>query len=268
MTPGAAPVTLDTAGMPDTPGRQGVDMLDHALAEPYWLDDLDLARRHLAREWAPIGCLIEANPITVGGVRGMAQLWKHPVPGQEQGLVYGVSVFLAKTTQTANIMYFMDERLLGMTGIRESVVASKDPAMLQDLLDRKPHPYDPELHGRLPFNRSDAEVWDEQFPGHPLTCVRAWLHDLDRIVTVDPAFAGLPDFRGTTRQANGRLPNGIRAMAEQPAGRPRTAPLQKPGYRQGPPARPVISARLPSTPEPLRECRASSGAMVSHICGA
>jgi hypothetical protein len=42
------------------------------------------------------GCLIEANPIIVGGVRSMAQLCKHPVPGQEHGLVYGVSVFLAK----------------------------------------------------------------------------------------------------------------------------------------------------------------------------
>jgi hypothetical protein len=102
-------------------------------------------------------------------------------------------------------MYFMDERLLGATGLRESVVACKDPAMLHDLLDdRRPHPYDPELHGRLPFNRSDAEVWDAQFPGHPLTRVRAWLRDLDRTVTVDPAFAALPDFRGATRQANGR----------------------------------------------------------------
>jgi hypothetical protein len=52
MTPRAAPVTLNTTGTPDTPGRQGVDILDHALEEPYWLDDLDLARRHLAREWA------------------------------------------------------------------------------------------------------------------------------------------------------------------------------------------------------------------------
>ncbi|MFY9778174.1 MAG: hypothetical protein WAK28_26705 [Trebonia sp.] len=120
MIPRAAPVTLDTTGTQDTPGRQGVQMLDHALAEPYWLDDLDLAQRHLAREYAPVGCLIEANPITVGGVRGMAQLYKRPVPGQEHGLVFGVAVFLAKTTQTANIMYFVDE--IGATGAREVVV--------------------------------------------------------------------------------------------------------------------------------------------------
>ena len=214
MTPGAAPVTLDTTSTPDTPGRQGVHMLDHALAEPYWLDDLDLARRHLAREYAPIGCLIEANPIIVGGVRGMAQRYKRPVPRKEHGLVFGVAVFLAKTTQTANIMYVVDE--IGATGAREAVVAELrmreaaglDKAALDEAaLDEfiwPPHPYDPELRGLLPFNPADDERWDEKFPWHPLTCVRAWLRDLDRIVTVDPAFAALPDFRGTTRRAQGR----------------------------------------------------------------
>ena len=77
-------------------------------------------------------------------------------------------------------------------------------AALDKLLMGEPHPYDPGLRGRLPFNPADDEVWDEKFPGHPLTCVRAWLRDLDRIVTVDLAFAALPDFRGTTRQAQGR----------------------------------------------------------------
>jgi hypothetical protein len=210
MTPRAAPVTLDTTGVPDTPGRQGVHILDHALAEPYWLEDLDLARRYLAREYAPNGCLIEANPITVGGVRGMAQLYKRPISGQGHGLRFGVAVFLAKTTQTANIMYVMDE---GRTsGWREAVVTDmrmgEMPVMTKAALDKllmgEPHPYDPGLRGRLPFNPADDEVWDEKFPGHPLTCARAWFRDLDRIVTVDPAFAALPDFRGTRRQAEGR----------------------------------------------------------------
>jgi hypothetical protein len=57
--------------------------------------DLPASRRYITAPGRR-GCLIEANPIIVGGVRSMAQLWKHPVPGQEHGLVYGVSVFLAK----------------------------------------------------------------------------------------------------------------------------------------------------------------------------
>ena len=180
-----------------------LDILDRALGEPYWLDDLDLARRKLARDYAQIGCLIEANPITVGGVRGMTQLWKMPAPApQGHGFHFGVSVYLAKTTQTVEIMHGMDETRLGKTGMREVLVAVK--LQNYDHAHRALHPYDPELHGRLPFNRSDDEVWDEQFPGHPLTCVRAWLRGLDRIVTVDPAFAALPDFRGTTRQPEGR----------------------------------------------------------------
>jgi hypothetical protein len=72
------PLTLDAPAMLGRPGRQGVEMLDQALAEPYWLDDLDLARRHLAREYALIGCLIEANPITVGGVRGHSAALETP----------------------------------------------------------------------------------------------------------------------------------------------------------------------------------------------
>jgi hypothetical protein len=212
MIPPAALVTLDTTGMLDTPGRQAVDTLDHALAEPYWLEDLDLARRHLAREYAQTGCLIEANPITVGGIRGIAQLWKHRIPGRKHGLTFGATVFLAKTTQTVYITYFMDE--IGITGTRETYVlerlfrqeAGTTKATMDELMQlaQPPHPYDPELHGQLPFNRADDEMWDEQFPKHPLTCVRAWLRDLDRIVTVDPAFAALPDFRGTTRHAEGR----------------------------------------------------------------
>ena len=42
-------------------------------------------------------------------------------PGTRTGVC--VSVFLAKTTQTVNIVYRMDESRLGATGIREAVVA-------------------------------------------------------------------------------------------------------------------------------------------------
>jgi hypothetical protein len=211
MIPPVAPVMLDTAGLqrdrqyfvdPSTGAAMSLDILDRALDEPFWLDDLDLARRKLARGYAQIGCLIEAKPITVGGVRGMAQIWKQPAPAQGRGFLFGVAVWLAKTTQTVQIMYLMDEARLESTGMREVLVVVK----LQNYghASGEPHPYDPELHGRLPFYRSDDEVWDEQFPGHPLTCIRAWVRGLDSIVTVDSAFAALPDFRGTTRQPEGR----------------------------------------------------------------
>ena len=212
MVPPAAPVTLDTTGWqqdrryfvdPSTGGTMSLDILDRALGEPYWLDDLDLARRKLARDYAQIGCLIEANPITVGGVRGMTQLWKMPAPAPRgHGFHFGVSVYLAKTTQTVEIMYGMDETRLGKTGMREVLVAVK----LQDYdhAHREPHPYDPNCTADCRSTALTTRFWDEQFPGHPLTCVRAWLRGLDRIVTVDPAFAALPDFRGTTRQPEGR----------------------------------------------------------------
>jgi hypothetical protein len=234
MVPPAAPVMLDTTGLqrdrryfvdPSTGGTMSLDIIDRALREPYWLNDLGLARRKLARDYAQIGCLIEANPITVGGVRGMTQLWKQSAPDHRHGFLFGVSVWLAKTTQTVAIMYSMDEARRESTSSREVWVA----VMLQnhDHAVQEPHPYDPELHGRLPFSRSDDEVWDEQFPGHPLTCVRAWLRGLDQIVTVDPAFAALPDFRGTTRQPEGRLRGGFQAVVGRRGDR---WPVQSPGY--------------------------------------
>lgn len=202
-----APVTLDTTGLesfeqgfvdPSTGAGTFLNILDYALDYPYWLDDLDLARREFAREYASAGCLIEADPITVSNVRGMAQIWKTQ-SDQDHGMTFGASVIFAKTTQAVNIMHLM-KTARGTAGAREAIVTLK----LQNYLHREPHPYDAELFCRLPFHRADDEVWDEQFPGHPLTCVRAWLHDLDRIVTFDPAFAALPDFHGTMRQSRGR----------------------------------------------------------------
>jgi hypothetical protein len=209
MIPPAAPVKLDTTGLrqdresyvdTSTGAVLRLFILDRASTAPYWLNDLDLARRYLARQYAARGCLIEANPITVGAVRGIAQIYKLPLPGQGNFNVFGVSVCLAKATQTVEIVYFMDETHLGFAHFRELTVM----AMLGKFGHRESHPYDSELDSRLPFLRADDEMWDDQFPGHPLTYVRAWLRDIDRIVTVDPAFAALPDFQGTRRQAQDR----------------------------------------------------------------
>ena len=192
MIPQAVPVTLDTTKGwtrqarkarasifvdPSTGATIALGIFD-PLEEPYWLDDLDLARRHLAREYAPIGCLIEANPITLGGVQGMAQLWKRPIPDQEHGLIFGVTVFLAKTTLTAHIMYWIDGGCW-TTGIREAVVLEK--LMRGGGHNRGDHTQ--ALAGAASIRPRTARPIavqprrprgvDEMLPGHPLTCVRA-----------------------------------------------------------------------------------------------
>jgi hypothetical protein len=198
-----APAAYDTTGWRQNPDRSGwtdpetgvglsLTVRDE-LDEPYWLEDLDLARRKLAHDYSMIGCLIEAFPVTVGGVRGMAQLFKVPDSRWERGRAYAASVFLAKAGITVNLGCVLTEG--PVTGTRETLVAlqtTDSPGPLG-------HPYDPELQGRLPYLPSDDEVWDQHSPEHPLSVVRAWVRGLDRIVWIDPAFAALPDYRGSTR---------------------------------------------------------------------
>ncbi|ROP38168.1 hypothetical protein [Saccharothrix texasensis] len=58
-----------------------------------------------------------------------------------------------------------------------------------------PHPYAPEVEGRLPFHKGDDPRYDPQFADHPLTRVRAWAHHVIRTARVDPRFAALAPFQ-------------------------------------------------------------------------
>ncbi|MFE4603457.1 hypothetical protein ACFRKE_21675, partial [Kitasatospora indigofera] len=78
----------------------------------------------------------------------------------------------------------------GMSGLREAVV-----------LDRvgpgdyfQPHPYAPDLELPLPYHVADHEEWDEQFPTHPLSMVRAALRRITPTVVLDDGFKALPAF--------------------------------------------------------------------------
>ncbi|WP_433337453.1 hypothetical protein [Spirillospora sp. CA-294931] len=201
------PIRLDTTGLQATDRDGWVDPKTgmivsltedgRALTEPYWLDDLDQARHKLACDYGEAGCLIEADPISVGGTMGMVQLFKVPDAQRERGLIFSATIFVAKTTETVRMQFIAREG--GITGAREAVVAVK----LQNFGQRDKHPYAPEFHSRLPYLRSDDEAWDELFPEHPLSLLRAQIKHTARTARVDPGFAALPQFRGTTR-AQGR----------------------------------------------------------------
>lgn len=163
------------------------------LTEPYWLEDLDLARRKLAHDYGTIGCLVEAVPVTIAGSRGMAQVFKVPSGEGERGRTYAASVFLAKAGATTNFGCVLTED--SPTGVRETMVALH----AGDQLDHGGHRYDPELRSKLPYLPSDEETWDQHYPEHPLSVVRAWIRGLDDVVRLTPWFAALPEYRGYTR---------------------------------------------------------------------
>ena len=89
----------------------------------------------------------------------------------------------------------------GRTGMREAVLVAQlgfDGWVL-------PHPYAPEVRGRLPFHKGDDPRYDAQFADHPLSRVRAWAHHVVRTARVDPGFAALPPFSKNPRTACGSM---------------------------------------------------------------
>ncbi|MCI2421353.1 hypothetical protein MOQ72_28320 [Saccharopolyspora sp. K220] len=194
-------VTFDSTGFqrvdettwlhPANGDRISVKLKNTPLAESAWLEDIPTMRRNLAFEYARFGCLIEAEPVVLGGVRGVCQVMKAQIPNAPSGQVFMASIFLAKAGCHAMVSCSAEET--GITGAREVTVMVKLGLVHGDgwVL---PHPYAPELQGALPFHRGDDPAWDAQFPDHPLSRVRARVGSMLATATVDPAFAALPDF--------------------------------------------------------------------------
>lgn len=144
--------------------------------------------RDLAVKAAEVGCLIEASVTTIGGVLAVYQLVKLPLPDAPAGQAFVGTFILPKTDRSVVVKVQSLEQ--GTTGLREAVL------MNQVGFERwvMPHPYAPELNGRLPFHAGDDPRYDTSFPEHPLTRVRACLQHVARTAEVDPGFAALPPF--------------------------------------------------------------------------
>jgi hypothetical protein len=194
------PIAIDTTGLvPEGEGQWrdqstqdgvAVDFTNSPLNEPFWLEDLDAARRKLAHDYGQLGCLVEADSISFGGVPAMYQLIKIPAPGRPTGVVFLAIVFVAKATCYAQVTYRAEEG--PTTGVREAVVM--DQLGIPDDWVR-PHPYAPDVRSKLPYIRGDDPGWDAQFPDHPLTRARAWVRRAARTARVHPTFAELPTYR-------------------------------------------------------------------------
>ncbi len=178
---------------------------------PAPLDDLPLLRRKLAEETAESGSLIEAHVVRLGGVPALFQLIKLPIPGQATGLAYIAAFTVPRATCSAVLRIQCAEGQ--PTGVRESAVAAQ--AGVGNCFP--PHPYAPDLRGKLPYHVADEAGWDQQFPDHPLTRARAWAHRMLATAQVDPQFAALPPFEPGT-------PAPEQAPSPEPAASPDPAP--------------------------------------------
>ena len=191
-------VTFDTSGLqrvdektwlqPTSGDRITVVLQNSRLNEAAWLEDVPAMRRNLAAEYASAGCLIEAEPVVLDGVRGVCQVVKVPLPDAPSGQVFMANIFMAKSDSF--VMFGFAAAESGTTGVREAMIGARI-GMEGWVL---PHPYDPELKSALPFHRGDDPAWDAQFPDHPLSRVRAWVRWGLSAARVDPSFAQKPDF--------------------------------------------------------------------------
>ncbi|QKG19812.1 hypothetical protein [Actinomadura verrucosospora] len=193
-------VAFDTTGLQQVDGTTWVhpgsgdriilNVQDSRLGEEAWLENVPAMRRNLATAYAQMGCLIEAEPVVLGGVRGVCQVVKAPIPNAPSGQVFMANIFLAKADRY--VMFGCSAAESGTTGVREALLMAQLGVGAEGWF--LPHPYAPEVRGALPFHRGDDPAWDARFPDHPLSRVRNWVRWVLGAATVDPAFAALPDF--------------------------------------------------------------------------
>ncbi|MEU4803905.1 hypothetical protein [Actinosynnema sp. NPDC023587] len=246
------PIAFDTTGLhpqdpttwanPVTGDRVSLQYFDLVPDLPAPLEDLARLRHDLAVVYGESGCLIEAHTLLLGGVPALFQVLKVPIPNQPAGQVFVASFTVPRAGSSAVLMTQAVER--GTTGVREAVLAARVG------FDRwlMPHPYAPEVKGRLPFHAGDDPRFDQEFPDHPLTRVRAWAHHVIRTATVDPRFAALPPFPGPVPATPPPVPHPPVQQAPVPPPPVPHPPAPSPPAPQPPveqPAPPATSADGP-----------------------
>ncbi|MCC8244061.1 hypothetical protein [Saccharothrix luteola] len=193
------PIAFDTTGFqqhdqttwvnPANGDQVSLTYFDLAPDLPASLDEMPKLRHDLAVTTGVVGCLIEAHHVRLGDVPALFQVVKVPLPDQPSGQVFIGSFTVPRAGSSAVLKLQAAER--GTTGVREAVLVAQlgfDGWVM-------PHPYAPEVEGRLPFHKGDDPRYDAQFADHPLTRVRRWAHHVIRTARVDPAFAALAPFQ-------------------------------------------------------------------------
>lgn len=189
-TGGLQQLDQNTWGDPKTRDIITLTYIDAVPDLPAPLEDEDTLRRRLTELQAEFGCLLEAHSITVNGQPALLRLEKFPLPDRESGLGFTAGIVVPKATCSAILKIMCPEN--GRPGAREAAVVPKVgfPNMFP------PHPYAPDVRGKLPYNAADDMRWDSMFPGHALTRARSWIVHASRTAKIDPRYAALPPFTG------------------------------------------------------------------------
>ncbi|GAB2861360.1 hypothetical protein [Lentzea nigeriaca] len=229
------PISFDTAGFqqqdqsnwshPTNGDRVNLTYYNLVPDLPAGLDDLRKLRHDLAVIHGQDGCLIEAHVVQLAGVPALLRIIKVPLPNRPAGQAFLCSFTVPKATCSAVLQLIAVEG--PVTGTREGVLAPEVGFERWVM----PHPYAPQLQGRLPFHAGDDPRFDSRFPDHPLSRARAWAHHVVRTGRLDPLFAALPPFRPN-------VPAPVQALPPQavpPQAAPQAPPPQAPPSQDLPP---------------------------------
>lgn len=219
---------------------------------PAALSDIDTLRRRLTELQSEFGCLIEAHAITVDSQPALLRLEKFPLADQATGLGFTAGIVVPKAGCSAILKIMCPET--GRSGVREAAVVPK--VGFTNMFP--PHPYAPEIKGKLPYNAADDARWDPQFPDHPLTRARRWITHISRTARVDPRFAALPAFTRPAGTAASESTGSGAAGAADVEGKPATASKPDPGETTPIPAQPPASDGKPTAPPLPRAARANA----------
>ncbi|GAA3658723.1 hypothetical protein GCM10022267_51070 [Lentzea roselyniae] len=193
------PISFDTTGFqqqdqsnwsnPANGDRLNLTYYDLVPDLPAGLDDLPKLRHDLAVLHGQDGCLIEAHVVQLAGTPALLRIIKVPLPNRPAGQAFLCSFTVPKATCSAVLQLIAVKG--PVTGMREAVLAPEVGFERWVM----PHPYAPQLQGRLPFHAGDDPRFDSRFPEHPLSRARAWAHHVVRTGRLDPQFAALPPFQ-------------------------------------------------------------------------
>ncbi|MBO0854718.1 MAG: hypothetical protein J2P18_13260, partial [Nocardia sp.] len=199
-----------TWGNPATRDVITLSYIDMAPDLPAPLTELDTLRRHITAIQAEFGCLVEAYTATVDRLPALLRVEKFPLSDSGSALGFTAGLVIPKARCSAILKIMCPET--GRAGKREAGVVRK--VGFANMFP--PHPYAPEIRGKLPYNAADDPCWDDEFPDHPLSRARRWINHVRRTVRVDPRFAELPAFTG---------PEGAAGAEPEAADPPETKPI-------------------------------------------
>ena len=144
----------------------------------------------LRQEWRNLaaksgGAIVEVETHTIDGCEALHAILKKPQ--QPAGMAY-----LGSITVPRDFSYQVNvaAREQGVTGLRDTAVFAK--WMQQGEVAW--NPYDPSIETPLAWNQSEAEIYDAEFPDHPLSRLRALMVHIEATLKLADEVRAEPRF--------------------------------------------------------------------------